>query len=467
MIGTLLTAFLVASGPLDDRTLEQIRALRDDSRNRDLAMEIVTDLTTEIGPRLAGTEAEARARVWAMKRMKAIGLRNVRVQSTPIDVWVRGEETAELLAPFPQKLIVTALGGTVPTPRDGVRSQVVRFDTLQALERAERDQVEGKVVFIDRAMPKTQDGSGYGTVVAIRSTGAVAAARKGAVAVLIRSVGTDSHRMPHTGMMRYAEDVPRIPAAALSVPDAEQLTRVLERAEGPVRIHLTLRSRFEGAAVTGNVIGEIPGTKRPEEIVLIGAHLDSWDLGTGAVDDGAGVAIVLATARRILEEKLRPERTLRVVLFGGEEVGLVGAKSYAKAHAGELDRHVVALESDFGAGPVYRISARVGNFEPVEQISEVLAPLRVILGNNEGHGGPDLIPMARQGVPVLQLEQDGRDYFDLHHTADDTVDKIDPEKLGQNVSVWTSVVWSVLASEVTFRGADVQESDDADRNPSR
>jgi Zn-dependent M28 family amino/carboxypeptidase len=440
-----------AQEPLSPELLAQVRDLQDGPRNRALSMKILTSLTTEVGPRLAGTEAEARARAWALRTMKELGLENVRVETTPIDVWVRGEESARVVAPFPQPLVVSGLGGTVATPKDGIEAEVVRFETLAALERAEPQTVKGKIVFIDRPMPKTQDGSGYGTVVGIRARGAVKAARLGARAVLIRSVGTDSHRLPHTGMMRYAEGVERIPAAALSAPDADQLTRILERSDAPVQVALLLRSRFPGPATTGNVIGEIPGRTRPEEVVLIGAHLDSWDLGTGAVDDGSGVAIVLATAKRILEEKLAPARTVRVVLFGGEEVGLVGAKAYAKAHQDELERHVVAMESDFGAGPVYRLSARVGQFEAVRQLAEPLARLKVVLGDNEGHGGPDLVPMRDFAVPMLHLEQDGRDYFDVHHTADDTLDKVDPDGLAQNVSVWATVVWAVASTPVDFR----------------
>jgi Zn-dependent M28 family amino/carboxypeptidase len=293
-------------------------------------------------------------------------------------------------------------------------------------------------------MPKTQDGSGYGAVVEIRSRGPSVAADKGAVAVLIRSVGTDSHRFPHTGMLRYADDAPRIPAAALAAPDAEQLTRILAKGE-PVKVHLELTPRFVGERPTGNVIAEIPGRSHPEEIVLLGAHLDSWDLGTGAVDDGAGVGIVVGAAKLLLEHApRRPARTIRVVLFGAEEVGLVGAKAYAERHADALEKHVVAMESDFGAGRIYSLSAEVGEeaWPRVEALrARHLARLRVIPGQQGRAGGPDLWPMKQLGVPVIGLDQDGRDYFDLHHTADDTLDKIDPDTLWQNVAAYATVAW--------------------------
>lgn len=414
------------------------------------AWEVVESLTTEVGPRLAGTEAEARARAWAVRTFRSLGFEEVRIESATVDGWRRGLERARVVAPFPQPLQVTALGHSVATPKGGVQGPVARFASLEALRRAPR--LDGQIVFIDRAMPRTQDGSGYGAVVEIRSAGPSEAARKGAAAVLIRSVGTDHHRLPHTGMLRYAEDAPSIPAAALSVPDAEQLTRMLERAE-TVEVALELRPRFVGARPTGNVVAEIRGTERPEEIVLVGAHLDSWDLGTGAVDDGAGIAIVMSAAR-LVKEQGAPERTIRVVLFGAEEVGLVGAKAYARAHADELDRHVIAAESDFGAGPIYRLSAggvNASGWAFVGALQERLASLSVILGDNEAFGGPDLIPLRRAGVPVLSPDQDGADYFDVHHTADDTLDKITPRDLDQNVAVYAALLWAVANSEVTFR----------------
>lgn len=418
------------------------------------AYAIVESLTTEVGPRLAGTEAEARARRWAVETLERGGFDRVVIEPAEVPGWRRGREIARVVAPFPQPLVVTTLGLSVATPKEGIRAPVARFDSLDALRRA--GDLSGQIVFLDQAMPRTQDGSGYGAVVEIRSAGPSVAARKGASALLIRSVGTDHHRLPHTGMLRYRDDAPTIPAAALSVPDADQLTRILERAspDTPVEVELTLRPRFTGPKTTGNVVADVRGSEHPEQIILIGAHLDSWDLGTGAVDDGAGVAIVVSAARWV-REMGRPKRTVRVVLFGAEEVGLVGAKAYARAHEAELAQHVVAMESDFGAGEIYRLSARVADasWPAVESLARLLVPLRVVLGDNEGHGGPDLIPLRQRGVPVLSLEQDGRDYFDVHHTADDTLDKVDPAKLDQNVAAYATVVWSVANAPVMFRSS--------------
>jgi len=415
------------------------------------AYEIVESLTTEVGPRLAGTPAEARARSWAVAMLERLGFERVRVEPAVVRGWKRGRERARVVAPFPQPLRVTALGHSVSTPKAGLRAPVVRFADLDAVRATEPGALDGRIAFIDRAMPRTQDGSGYGAVVEIRSAGPSVAATKGAEALLIRSVGTDHHRLPHTGMLRYRDDAPSIPAAALSVPDADQLGRILARGD-EVLVHLELHPRFTGPEKTGNVVAEVRGAARPDEIVLVGAHLDSWDLGTGAVDDGAGVAIVVAAAR-LVKELGRPERTVRVVLFGAEEVGLVGAKAYAEAHAEELEKHVVAAESDFGAGPIYRLSAHVPDaaWPAVEQLQRLLVPLQVVLGDNRRHGGPDLIPLRRAGVPLIAPEQDGRDYFDVHHTADDTLDKIEPRHLDQNVAVYASWMWAVANAQVEFR----------------
>ncbi len=434
----LLLSSLLAGSPLD----AEIAALQAHATASGLAYELVSSLTTEVGARLAGTEAEARARTWALRRLRALGFDEVWVEPVTVPGWTRGAERATVLPPYEQSLAVTLLGPSVATPDGGIEAEVVRFESLDALSKAPSGSLAGKIAFVDQPMPRTQDGAGYGSVVRVRSGAPREAARRGAVAALIRSVGTDSHRFPHTGMFRYDPAVPAIPAAALAAPDADQLARLLSL--GPVRLRLELGAHATGEKPSGNVIAEVRGREHPEQIVLLGAHLDSWDLGTGAVDDGAGVGIVVATAKILLEHgPRRPARTIRVVLFGAEEVGLVGAEAYAKTHAAELGKHVAALESDFGAGPVYRLSARVpdATWPAVAALAPSLARLRIVLGDNGRAGGPDLVPLIRAQVPVIGLDQDGRDYFDLHHTADDTLDKIDPAALAQNVAAWVSAAW--------------------------
>lgn len=430
-----------------------------------VAYELVASLTTEVGPRLAGTEAEARARRWAVEKLTALGFSDVRVEAFEVPRWERGEERARVVAPFPQPLVVTALGGSTSTGPGGVRGEVVSFGSLAALEAAPAATVQGRIVFIDEPMARSRDGSGYVAAVGKRRQAAYVAARKGAVAALIRSVGTSTHRFAHAGQMRRvteaegagvpAAGVPAagVPAAALASPDANQLRRILEQGE-PVMLELVLTPRELPPAPSGNVIAEIPGRELPDEIVLVGAHLDSWDLGTGAVDDGAGVGIVVAAAKVLLDQLPRPpRRTIRIVLFGAEEVGLVGARAYAEKHAAALVNHVLATESDFGAGNIWRFDTGVAEDRRAAAavLGDVLEPLGIAPGNNEAHGGPDMKYLREAGVPVVGLLQDGRDYFDLHHTADDTLNKIAPGDLDQNVAAYAAFLYLAAETRAYFR----------------
>ncbi|MGE0045398.1 MAG: M20/M25/M40 family metallo-hydrolase, partial [Hyphomonadaceae bacterium] len=333
--------------PIPEAVQRTLDRLREQALVGDRAYEIVESLTTEVGARPAGSEAEARARDWAVAMLRAQRFSNVRVEPFTIPLWAPVREEARVVSPSPQALSIVALGGSPSTPEGGIEAEVVRFANLAMLERAAPASVAGRIVFIDEGMARTMDGSGYGAAVARRSGCAPLAQGMGAAACIIRSVGTDSHRFPHQGGNARQRDGASLPNAALSNPDADQLTRLLSR--GPVRMHLLLETRMEENAPSGNVIAEIRGRERPGEIVLIGAHLDSWTYGTGAIDDGAGVAIVTAAARLIRDLPRRPRRTIRIVLFGAEETGVLGGAEYARAHAEELPRHVLAWESDFGA----------------------------------------------------------------------------------------------------------------------
>ncbi len=448
-----------AMASLPPQMVEVTRRLREKARRSDLAWRIVTELTSRIGPRLAGSPNEARARTLMVETLKRLGFAHVHVEEFDLSGWRRGAERAAIIAPAPQPLAVTALGGSVATPKEGITAPVVRFPDLAALESAPAGSLKGRIAFIDQRMFRAQDGSGYGQTVGIRVRGASLAAAKGALAVLIRSVGTDSRRLPHTGMLRYAEGVPKIPAAALSNPDADQLTRLLAGA-APVVVHLLLAPEGGFVARSGNVVADIPGTDRAEEIVLLGAHLDSWDLGTGAIDDGAGVAIVTAAAK-LAGETGRPRRTIRVVLFGAEEVGLVGARAYLKAHAGEIARHVLVSEADFGADSVWRMDSGVGPaaLPFVAAVHRLLRPLGIGRGGNDSLGGSDVSVLARAGVPAIGLRQNGLRYFDLHHTADDTLDKIDPRQLAQNVAAWATMAFLVANSDVDLRAGGLPPRD--------
>lgn len=411
------------------------------------AYDTVASLTTEVGPRLAGSEGDAKAVAWAQRTLKSLGFDKVWIEPVTVKRWVRHQEEAQVISPFTQKLHVVALGGSVATPKEGIEASIVHFENVDALKKASSESIKNKIVFISQPTERTRDGSGYGKAVVMRIEGAPEAAKRGAIALLIRSVGTDHHRLAHTGMMMYDDKIQKIPAAALSTPDADMLVRQLSYGK-PVTVKLLLDTHNGFDATSANVIAEIKGRELPEQIVLLGAHLDSWDLGTGAIDDGAGVAIVTAAAHAISKLPQRPKRTLRVVLYANEEFGLVGAEAYAKKHAKDLHRIKLAMEADFGAGKVWEFATRVPEQQLAKMkiIANTLAPLGITQGDNQAHGGPDLQPLMKLGVPVVTLHQDGTDYFDYHHTANDTLDKINPETLKQATTAFATTAY--LAAEL-------------------
>jgi Zn-dependent M28 family amino/carboxypeptidase len=437
--------------PFSSAQIENAKRLIARGLQDEIAYELVESLTTEVGPRQGGTEAEARARAWSVPKLKRLGFKNVRIETYDMPAWTRVSERAAIVSPFPQPLIVAALGNSPSTPEGGVEGAVARFGTLAELKAAPLKGYEGKILFVDEPMTRTQDGSGYGVAVAKRSAASVEAAKRGAAAALIRSVGTDAGRFAHTGNMRLVEGETLAPAAALSNADADILASAIARAKGPVRLSLDIKAARAEKAPSGNVVAEIPG--RTDEVVVIGGHLDSWDLGTGALDDAAGIAITTAAAKLIDALPGKPRRTIRVVYWGAEEVGLWGAKAYAASRKNELGRHFVAAESDFGTGRIWKFETRFGpEAAPVtKQILDVLRPLGVGPGGNDAGGGADVGPLREAGVPVIDLDQDGSTYFDFHHTANDTLDKIDREALKQNVAVWAATIYLLAESPTPLR----------------
>ena len=320
------------------------------------------------------------------------------------------------------------------------------FESIEALRMANRNDVAGKIVFLNTRMQRDKAGRFYGKVVPNRVRGAVEAAKQGAHAVIIRSVGTDNSRFAHTGVMRYDETVEKIPAGAISTADADTLEVMIKNAP-TVTLQVNMQAKDAGWQTSYNVIGELTGTESPEEVVLISAHLDSWDEGTGALDDGAGVGIVMAAAKHIKDIIGQPKRTIRVVLFAAEEIGLIGAYEYVRANKDSLNKIIVAAESDFGAGPIYRMDTRFATSvrDNANDLYDVLSSLGVALGDNTTNGGPDVSMMPKYGVPVLALKQDGTYYFDYHHTPNDTLDKINIDEIRQNQTVW-SVVTAYMAN---------------------
>jgi hypothetical protein len=426
--------------------LDEAGGLREQALRAAQPYAVVRSLVTEVGPRLAGTEGDRAAVAWALAGLEKMGFDSVRAEGVVVPHWERGTASARIVAPYPQKLHVTALGGSVGTADAGLEAPVLMVAGLSQLERLDRDRVAGHVVFFNQRLERRRDGSHYNTVVKDRTTGASAAARRGAVAVVVRSVGTDNNRLPHTGRVGYAADAPPIPALALSSPDGDMLAAQVERG-APVFLRIRSTARQLSPQRSANVIAEITGTEPQDGIVVLAAHLDAWDLGTGALDNGVGVAVVVESARLIAAMPRRPRRTVRVVLFANEELGLSGAEVYAQRSAEDGERHYAGLEADSGDGPIWRLDATAppsaGGL--VAGLAPLLAPLGIPVGTLRQTGGADLEPLRRRGMPEFSLRQDMSDYFDYHHTANDTLDKLEPGNLRPLVAAYAAVTW-VLAN---------------------
>jgi hypothetical protein len=427
-------------------------SLRDQALKDSPAYPFLRDLTTDIGERLAGSEAEHRAAQWAVARLKAMGFQNVHIESFPVPGWTRGEERAELISPSVQKLVVTSLGNAGATPPEGIEAPVALFHTYADMLAQPVGSLSGKIVVVTQPMVRAQDGSGYGALAVMRFMGAAEAEKRGALAYLVRSLSTSDSRLPHTGATDFPPGVAPIPAGALSVPDAEQLDR-LSLGGKPLRMHLVLTPTFKPGATSDTVVADVVGRERPDEVVLIGGHLDSWDLGTGAIDDGAGAAIATAAAKLILDMPHAPRRTVRLALFGAEEINFAGPAFAAARSVAEQSHYVVAAECDFGAEPVYAIALPGATAQTPygAMLAEAIAPLPAYVDRKPARGGGEDIEPLSPHVPLASLQQDGTHYFDIHHSADDTLDKVDAGRMDKAVAAWVAFAYLAADSDVNFR----------------
>jgi carboxypeptidase Q len=418
----------------------------------DGAWEDVVHLADVVGPRLAGSAGLDRAVAWGEERLRGAGL-VARREEVMVPRWVRGQESLAVLAPVERSLPLLGLGGTVGTPPEGIEGDVVVVDSFEHLDSIGESGIRGKIVLFD--VPFTD----YGETVQYRIGGPSRAAKLGASAMLLRSVTPTSLQTPHTGTLIYSDEAPRIPAAAITLEDAAWMRRRAERGEA-VRARLRLGATKEGDVPSANVVADLPGRERAEEVVLLGCHLDSWDVTPGAQDDAAGCGIVMDAARLIARLPVRPRRSVRVVLFANEENGGRGGKGYAEKHASEAAQHVAVYEADAGAGrPLgLRVAAHGGDEDPTS-VGELLAlrnamepVLRVLraLGAPEfeaGGSGVDVDPMVERGVIGFGLSQDMSAYWPVHHTIADTPDKIDREHLRHCVAVTAALAWYLAERE--------------------
>ena len=439
------------------QTLAELKRLQQAALGSDYAYKQVAHLANNIGPRLSGSVQAQKAVGYVAGELKAIGCQ-VQLEKVMVPHWVRGEETATLVQ-FPgqaenttQKIVLCALGASVATPAGGITAEVITVKDFDELKALPREKIAGKIVLFNYPFDKQmaaegRGGEAYGEAVVYRSDGPSAAARQGAVACLIRSVGGADYRLPHTGQTKYADDAPKIPAGAVTAEDADLIVDLARQA--PVKMKLVLTPQQLPDVESANVIGDIKGSDHPEQIVIVSGHLDSWDLGTGAIDDGAGVAVSMEAANLIQKLHLKPKRTIRVMAWMNEENGLAGSKQYAKEHEKEWSKHFAAIETDNGAGHPIGINMK-GKFE----IKQLLAPVLAVLQESGAggvnfieHVGADIEPMEKAGVPAFSPIQDSRFYFNYHHTAADTLDKIVPKELAENSTVVAVAAYALANME--------------------
>jgi carboxypeptidase Q len=438
-------------------TLADLKRLQQAALTSDYAYRQVAHLSNNIGPRLTGSAPAAKAVEYVASQLKALGC-EVQLERVMVPHWVRGEETAALVQ-FPgqaastmQKIVLCALGDSVATPTDGIEAEVIAVRNFDELKSLPRDKVAGKIVLFNYPFDKQmaaegRGGEAYGEAVVYRADGPSAAARQGAVACLIRSVGGAEYRLPHTGQTDYANDAPKIPAGAVTAEDADLIADLVR--QGPVRMKLVLTPKTLPDVESANVIGDIKGSEHPEQVIIVSGHLDSWDLGTGAIDDGAGVAVSMEVANLTQKLHLKPKRTIRVIAWMNEENGLAGSKQYAKDHEKEWMNHFAAMETDGGADHPLGI-----NIKAKAEVKKTFAPVAAILqGSGAGilnlveHCGADIGPIEKAGVPAFSPIQDSRFYFNYHHTAADTLDKIVPKELAENSAVVAVAAYALANME--------------------
>ena len=440
------------------KSIEDMRRLQQAALASDYAYRQTGFLANNIGPRLSGSPQAERAVQYVAEELRKLGL-DVRLQQVSVPHWVRGQERAELIE-FPgmaagttQKIVVAALGGSISTPADGMTAEVVVANSFDELNALGRDQVAGKIVLFNNKFDREMAASGfggnaYGQAVAYRGGGAIAAGRLGAIAVLVRSAGGSQNRLVHTGAMRYDPNVTQIPAGAVSFEDAETIAYLAK--SGKVRIRLLLTPQTLPNATSYNVIADLKGSEWPDEVVVVGGHLDSWDLGTGAIDDACGVAMSMQVGYLLKQMKLRPKRTIRVIAYMNEENGSAGGRAYGAEQAPNMAKHFAAIESDLGAShPVgFLFTGKAEALPFFAPISNILRGQGAGIAQLQPGGvGTDIGPLTQAGVPSFAPFFDTRTYFNYHHTEADTFDKIDPKELAEGGAVMAVLAYGLANLE--------------------
>jgi len=436
--------------------LATMAKLRDAAMNDPYALDELRHLTYNIGPRLSGSPQAGKAVDYVAGEMRGLGA-EVTLEKAKVPHWVRGEEKGELVswpgqaAGTAQKVVLTALGGSVATPQEGITAEVVVVDDWNQLHALPAGSVAGKILVFnhkfDKELAAVGNGMGaYGDGVVYRGAGPIAGGAVGAAAVLVRSVGGADYRIPHTGQTAYAPGVAKVPAAAITAEDADML-KVLT-SEGPVTMHLTLTPETQPDVDSYNVIADWKGTEHPEDVVIVSGHLDSWDLGTGAIDDGAGVVVSMQVIHLLKELGIHPKRTVRFIAWMSEEEGSQGAAAYMAEHKDDAAHHIGAIESDLGAdhpsGIYYAGKPALGGW--LRPLTTVLEPIGAETLDATPETGEDIAGLTARGVPSFAPIQDSRFYFNYHHTAADTFDKVDAKHLNENAAVMTVLAYALADS---------------------
>lgn len=434
---------------LKNKNLEHLKqtALADD-----YAYFVAETLTTEFGARQAGSQAEINSINWLENQLKEIGIKQISRQKVPVRNWRRHLASAKVTQPYQHQLVTTSLGGSVSTPREGINAEVVRFNSIEDLRSAKPESVKDKIVYIAKALKPDVHSNQYIKALNIRQQGAIVAAKLGAKAVVVRSLTTLNSRIAHTGSVLYQAGVNKIPAAAISSVDADLLDRLFTK-NLPVQLTLTLKNSEDKWLNSYNLIADIPGSKQADEVILLMAHIDSWDLGTGALDNAAGVGIMLATLKQLMSLDQPPKRSIRLAILTNSQVTQAGMQSFIKTYKSDFKQIIAAAESDLGADFIKRLDTKLttSKLADVDYLHMLVSDLDISRGHNSSTASTNSKYLLKYNVPVFNWVQDSSEYFKYLHSANDTFDKIKLESLQQNVAVYSLFAYVLANSDIDFR----------------
>ncbi len=448
----LLTLFFTSlTLPAFSSEQEKLTQLKDIALSSPLPLAIATSISTEVGSRSSVSKNGEKAVIWAEKKLNELGFDKVYKEEVKVRIWQRGKAQGQITSPFEHEVPVLALTGSVPTPKAGITAELIHFNNLSDLIAASEEKVKNKIVFISSKVNADKTGESYAKTIKNRLRGTIEASKKQAKALIIRSLASNNSKQIHGGSTRYNKNVNKIPAAAISNADADLLISMLKQ-DKIIKFKLQLDTKEDGWKTSHNVIAEITGSEKPEEFIFLAANLHSSDLSPGALESSAGISIITAAAT-LVKNHYKPKRSIRIGLFTSTEFANKGAKSYINSHSDEFKNAIVAIESNLGAGKIWRFDTQFSNsaLSFADKVFSKVSTLGLTRGHNRALGGPNIAILPKLGVPVIGLIQDANQYFDFHHSSDDTLNKIIEADLQQNVAVYSLVVAMIANSDLQFR----------------